>query len=216
MAACYTPRVSLSETQSYALGWVVRRSPRGTVIWHDGGTTGFGAFVGLVPEPEVAVVILSNATNVGFPDAVGDWATDRILGNPERDYLGIISRSAKEQAETGANIFARPAHPQPAPPVAGLAGTFQGEGIGAVTVTVAGAGLVMALKASGALLALDPWDGAVFTVRSLAEGPLAKLAANSGPDPFAFAQYQIGQDGRLGSLKLDLPDGQAYVLNRAG
>jgi hypothetical protein len=31
--------------------------------------------------------VLTNEVNVGFPDAIGLWTLDRILGNPEVDHV---------------------------------------------------------------------------------------------------------------------------------
>jgi hypothetical protein len=35
-----------------------------------------------------------------------------------------------------------------------------------------------------------------------------------GPRPSGFAQLEIGQDGKLGVLRLTLDDGQAYEFRR--
>jgi CubicO group peptidase (beta-lactamase class C family) len=215
MAATRTPKVSMSETQSYALGWVVRRSANGTVIWHNGGTSAFGAFGGFLPDHGAGVVILTNTTNVGLPDALGTWVTDRMLANPALDYIGIILKRAQDQAAESARMFSRPASPRPAPALSPLAGHFSNPAIGRASVTVDGMRLVMVLEGTGARLSIEPWDGDVFTARLLAEGPFAGIAANLGPLPNAFVQYQIGNDGRLGRLKLSMDDGQAYVFDRA-
>ena len=214
MAATHTPKVAMSETQFYALGWVVRRSANGTVIWHNGGTAAFGAFVGFLPDHGAGVVILTNVTNVGLPDALGVFLTDRMLANPPLDYLGIVLKNAQGQAAESAKTFARPANPQATPPLAPLAGQFSNPAMGAATVTVDGARLIMTLAATGARLAVVPWDGGVFTAQLMAEGRLKDIALNLGPAPNAFVQYQIGDDGRLDQLKLSMEDGQAYLFER--
>src|SRR6516165_8933906 len=56
---------------SYALGWYIYATPNGDIVWHDGDALSFGSFVGLAPDRNVGVVILSNETNVGFPAALG-------------------------------------------------------------------------------------------------------------------------------------------------
>jgi CubicO group peptidase (beta-lactamase class C family) len=214
MAATRTPKVSLSETQSYALGWVVRRSANGTVIWHNGGTSAFGAFVGFLPDHGAGVVVLTNVTNVGLPDGLGLWVADRMLDNPDVDYIDIILKEAREKAAGSARMFAQPATPQPAPPLGPRTGQFANPAIGAVAIEVDDSRLVMTLEATGARLAIEPWDGDVFTARLLAEGRFAAIAANLGPSPNAFVQYQIGDDGRLDRLSLSMDDGQAYLFER--
>ncbi len=44
-----------------ALGWHVMRREAGDILFHDGGTGGYRAFAGLVPERGVAVVLLTNS-----------------------------------------------------------------------------------------------------------------------------------------------------------
>jgi hypothetical protein len=72
---------------SYALGWVIAQTPNGSVVWHDGGTTGFGAFIGMLVDKDVGVIVLSNEQNKGLPDAIGLWALDRLLDNPIVDHV---------------------------------------------------------------------------------------------------------------------------------
>jgi CubicO group peptidase (beta-lactamase class C family) len=215
MAATRTPKVSVSDTQSYALGWIVHQTRNGTVIWHNGGTSAFGAFVGFLPDYGAGVVVLSNTTNVGLPDALGAWVTDRMLGNPVTDYIAVTLKRAQDQAAESARTFARPPSPRPAPPLTPLAGSFVNPAIGRATVAVDEPRLVMTLEATGARLSIEPWDGDVFTARLAAEGRFATIAENLGPSPNAFVQYQIGDRGGLDHLKLSMDDGQAYVFDRA-
>jgi hypothetical protein len=68
--------------------------------------------------------------------------------------------------------------------------------------------------ASGAKLRLDPWNGAVYTATMAPEGKFAAMAANLGPLPMAFAQFQNDKDGKLSILRLTFPDGQADDFER--
>ena len=95
LAQTRTPKVALNDKLFYALGWIVQQTPKGNVIWHNGGTTSFGAYIGFVPETGVGVTVLTNETNVGFPDAVGLWVIDRILGNPSVDHVAKTFEAAK-------------------------------------------------------------------------------------------------------------------------
>jgi len=62
--------------------------------WHNGGTTSFGAYIGFVPEARIGVTVLTNETNVGFPDAVRLWVLDRLLGNPSVDHVAKTLEAA--------------------------------------------------------------------------------------------------------------------------
>ncbi len=214
LGATHTAKVAVSETSTYAMGWVVRQTPNGPVIWHNGGTSAFGAFVGMAPERDVGVVVLSNEQNVGLPDALGAWTLDRLLDNPEIDFVPLVLKHATDGFNTAESMFARPASPRPFPKLPPLAGQFENASFGKVTVAVEGNALAMDLHATGARLLLEPWDGEVFTARLLPEGRFAAVAADLGPQPSAFAQFQIGKDGRRDLLHLSMDDGQAYDFRR--
>ncbi len=55
---------------SVAMGWHIRKGESGDVIWHNGGTGGYRAFIGFVKETGVGVVLLTNASvdndDIGF------------------------------------------------------------------------------------------------------------------------------------------------------
>lgn len=56
-----TPRrpTPIPETQ-IGLGWNIRTKNGGTIVWHNGGTSGFASFVGFDPQRRTGVVVLSN------------------------------------------------------------------------------------------------------------------------------------------------------------
>ena len=213
LAATRTARVALNDKEVYAMGWVVQATPGGNIIWHNGGTPSFGAYVGFQPDRQVGVVVLSNEANVGFPDAVGAWVMDRLLGNAEVDHVAERLKLAKAGAEKDAKLWARPATPRPVPPLAPLAGSFKNASLGKVDVKQEGDTLALTFS-HGAVLKLDPWDGDVFTARLVPQGDFAALVDNLGPGPVAFAQFQIDGSGALDMLRLTANDGQSYVLTR--
>jgi CubicO group peptidase (beta-lactamase class C family) len=209
----HTPKVSISSKAFYALGWLVQQTPNGSFIWHNGGTSTFGAFVGIAPDKNVGVVILTNEANVGFPDALGLWWFDRILGNPKVDHVADTLKAATAKFETGERLFAKPANPRPFPRLAPLAGKFVNASFGRATVVLEGDTLVMEF-ANGAKLKLTPWDGDVFTAGLMRLGRFATVAEALGPLPNGFVQFQIDQDAKLNVLRLSFDDGQAYEFRR--
>jgi hypothetical protein len=46
------------------------------------------------------------------------------------------------------------------------------------------------------------------------ERPFAVLAENLGPDPIAFAQFQMDATGKLDVLRLTADDGHTYEFRR--
>jgi CubicO group peptidase (beta-lactamase class C family) len=213
LAVTRMPRVALSDKLAYAMGWVVAATPNGTVVWHNGGTPSFGAYVGLAVDKGFGVVVLTNEANVGFPDAVGIWTLDRLLGNPDVDHVAVRLKLAREQNEKETKQFAKPANPRPVPPLGPLAGTYTHPFLGKTTIRADNGVLTMELP-TGAALRFDPWDGDVFTVSVLPAGQFKALADNLGPTPLAFAQFQMGKEGTLDLLRLTTSDGQSYELRR--
>ena len=71
LAITHMARVAVTEKMAYAMGWMIESTPKGTIVWHNGGTPSFGAYVGLLPDRKIGVVVLTNEANNGFPDAVG-------------------------------------------------------------------------------------------------------------------------------------------------
>ncbi|MCZ0963969.1 serine hydrolase domain-containing protein [Paracoccus benzoatiresistens] len=214
LAVTKTPRVAISDRLSYAMGWVVQSTPNGRIIWHNGGTTAFGAFVGTAPDHDLGIVVLTNETNVGLPDAIGEWTFDRLMGNPRVDHVAARLTAARKSDADSDATFAAPAAPRPGPPLAPLAASFDSPVFGEAAVTAGDDGLVLALKETGARLKLAPWNGDVFTASLVPEGRFAAVAANLGPLPMGFAQFQADETGKLATLRLTMSDGQVYDFAR--
>ncbi len=207
LAVTRVPRVGMSPTLAYAMGWVVQSTPNGRIVWHNGGTFAFGAFLGTLPDFGVGVIVLSNLTNVGLPDAIGEWTLDRLLGNPEVDHVAAKLEAARAGAAADAALFDPPDGAGPPPQLGPLAGAFDNPSFGPATLAVDGEGLVMTLEATGARLRLAPWDGGVFTASLIPEGRFAAVAANLGDDPLGFGQFEVDVTGKPNRLALTLTEG---------
>jgi CubicO group peptidase (beta-lactamase class C family) len=213
LAVTRMARVAMNDKAAYAMGWVIQMTPNGDVVWHNGGTPSFGSYIGMQLDKEVGVVVLTNEANVGFPDAIGYWVLDRLLGNPVVDHVAERLKLAKAGAEKDVKLWARPANPRPSPLLAPLAGSFTHPAVGKAAVKQDGDALLMEL-AAGAALKLDPWDGEIFTATLVPSVSFATLAENLGPEPTAFAQFQMDATGKLNVLRLTANDGQTYEFRR--
>jgi CubicO group peptidase (beta-lactamase class C family) len=214
LAVTRMARVAMSDQSNYAYGWAVTQTANGTIVWHNGGTSAFGAFVGLLLDHDIGVIILTNQTNVGMPDGVGMWTLDRLLGNAPVDHAAVALARAKAGAESSIKLFAKPANPRPFPPLPPLAGSFASPAVGPAVLAADKDHLVLTLTASGARLFLDPWDGDVFTATVIPEGRFVAVAENQGPLPVGFVQFVSTKDGKLDVLRLTFDDGQAYDFQR--
>ena len=216
LAAVRSAHVGISDKVAYAYGWVNAQTPNGAVVWHNGGTPAFGAYVGLQLDHKFGVIVLSNETNVGFPDAIGMWTMDRLLNNPEVDYLAPTLQRARAGVEEIRKTFAKPANAKPTPALDSRAGNFSNPSFGQAIVSVQEDHLVLELKETGAQSKLAPWDGDVFTVTLLPTGRFADMAQNIGDIPSGFAQFQMDIKGQINLLKLTFTEnGQSYEFRRA-
>lgn len=65
------PRRPASHGNRIGLGWLLRRTEHGEVVWHNGGTGGFGCFLAHAREDGRGVVLLTNSTHDPVVDEVG-------------------------------------------------------------------------------------------------------------------------------------------------
>jgi hypothetical protein len=165
------PKVAVDDHPDYGMAWMLTRTRNGEIVWHDGATYSFGAFLGLLPERDVGLIVLSNAANVGLPTALGIWALDRLLDNPAVDYVADTLKKVKAKVASEDKMFARPASPRPFPALAPLAGSVVSPAFGKAVLRCEGDALVLELKETGAELALTPWDGDRDTVAAAPNGP---------------------------------------------
>lgn len=210
-----TPKVRINDKDSYAYGWVVGQSPNGAIVAHDGSTDGFGAFVALQLDRKIGVVILTNQVNVGFPDALGKWTINRLLNNPSDDYVAASLKKARADDAKQRQTFARPSSSRPTPPLGPFVGNYSNPSFGKVALSVQGNSLILKLKATGAQIKLDPWDGNVFTINQVPNGKFADVVKNEGPLPSGFGQLQMDPQGKPNLLKLTYTDnGQVFKFQR--
>ena len=207
------PKVALNDQVFYALGWYNYLTPNGNILWHDGDALSFGSFVGLVPDKNIGIIILSNETNVEAPNSLGAWVLDRILGNAKHDPLAENLKNAKATFEATVKRFAKPANPRPFPELAPLTGNFVNSSFGKAVSTLKDDSLVVEVQATGAKFKLVPWDGDIFLATLMATdqfGPIVDLDYMTK----GFAQFQMDKDGKLNLLRLSIVDGQAYEFRR--
>jgi CubicO group peptidase (beta-lactamase class C family) len=62
LAETHTPRHPLGAAPGrIGLGWHIRPSSRGDIVWHNGGTGGYHSFIGFDPARGIGVVVLHNS-----------------------------------------------------------------------------------------------------------------------------------------------------------
>src|SRR5262245_2632041 len=207
------PKVAVTDKLSYALGWYNYLTPNGNILWHDGDALSFGSFIGLVPDKNIGIIILTNETNVTAPNSLGVWVLDRILGNAKHDPVAENLKNATAKFETAAKLFTKPANPRPFPRLAPLAGNFVNSSFGKAMLTLKDDALVIEVQATGAKFKLVPWDGDIFMATLMATGQFGPIVDLDYMTK-GFAQFQMDKDGKLNLMRFSTQDGQAYEFRR--
>jgi CubicO group peptidase (beta-lactamase class C family) len=71
------------------LGWAITRRDGETIIWHNGRTGGYYAFVGFLPERQRGLVLLSNASHDGDTLVFSLLRGEYALPQPPRDWFAV-------------------------------------------------------------------------------------------------------------------------------
>jgi D-alanyl-D-alanine-carboxypeptidase/D-alanyl-D-alanine-endopeptidase len=74
-----------------ALGWHILTKDGRKIIWHNGGTGGFRAFIGYDPKNRIGVVALSNASTTTGVDDIGRHLLDVAfpLAQPPKEHKQV-------------------------------------------------------------------------------------------------------------------------------
>jgi CubicO group peptidase (beta-lactamase class C family) len=204
----WTPRVAMNERASYAVGWVVSATPRGRIIWHNGGTSGFGAHAGFLPDARTGIVILTNLENSGMPDALAMWFYDRVLGNPAVDNIALGAAAAKARREAAQAEAASFAPGSLSPIATAFAGTYTSPILGDATVALAEGRLGLTLEKTEAQLLLKPNrdDPYLFEARLAPIGAFVAPAEMSGDEPFVRLRFEADAAGKITQMRWLSPE----------
>ena len=133
---------------AYGLGWVMNDYRGRKMIWHTGGVYGFLALVGLLPEENVGLVILSNFNASKLPLVLMMRIFDAYMGEPERDWSKqvLAKQKAHQEKQRSAESrlkAARVKGTKPVLPLSQYAGRYIDDAYGTVTVTEEKGALVL-------------------------------------------------------------------------
>jgi hypothetical protein len=84
---------------------------------HDGGTDGFSSIVGLQLDKHIGLIVLTNQSNVLFPDAIGVSIFDQLLGNsPVYNVAELLKVATKQYSDEDKKFAAMAVRLNPAKP----------------------------------------------------------------------------------------------------
>lgn len=185
-----TPDAKFGE---YGLGWIVNEYRGRKVVQHGGAVDGMLGVVGMIPEEELGVVVLTNRLPHALPFALEYTVFDLLLGGAGRDWSAVMKE--RDDTARAERAKAAPAPRSPGPPLSldRYAGTYVSELYGRIGVTAGAGGLTLTRPTTAATL-LHERDHK-FRARWTDAGILSVF----GETPVGFS---IGPDGQVGALDL--------------
>lgn len=194
------------QRETYALGWQNARYRDLDYVAHGGGVIGFPAYVAMLPDRKIGVVVLANgfqSVRDGYTlhKAIALHVMDRLLSVSDRDWRGEAlarARSVKAAiAKQDQELLAARGPAPAAQPLDLYSGSYEDKAgrSGVVRVRVEGGALWLAFEGKGAFsVGLEPWKPGLFRLR--AEPSVADVA---GPQ---FVPFVTGPDGKIVSMTL--------------
>ncbi|MDJ0978177.1 MAG: serine hydrolase [Erythrobacter sp.] len=152
----------------YALGWIVYDYRGALIANHGGGVDGGRSRQVVIPEKNVAFMIMTNAEEGVLIDAVTNTLLDHYIGAEPRDWLSIFQRRQAEwlasaKAEVEAAQANRPEGGTPALPLSAYAGTYRDKWYGTVTISEDASGLSISFDRTPRLKGrLEYWQNGTF------------------------------------------------------
>jgi CubicO group peptidase (beta-lactamase class C family) len=201
-----TMRVRSDEEGGYGLGLGVGTFHGLPTIGHDGGAFGFGTMMFLLPEQNIAILVLTNVRNGGawqqlpFNEAVQRKIVEEIFDGKDR-AADLVTYYAKMQRASAAKAAAGVERSPAAAWIAHLAGTYKNASLGTVTIRAA---------VHGGTFDAGEWRTG-FGRRTRPDGITALVFLDP---PFAGSELLVTGDAAHPALTI--PYGQeTYVFERA-
>ncbi len=186
--------------KAYALGWRVEDMHGFKLVSHTGTLSGFQAYVALVPEQNLGIVILNNGSNYGVRNAIMQSLLKAYMGQEKRDWVQYY-KEQQEQRYSGADKFVEPVGSgKMSLPNKAYAGQYRDNWFGQVDIVESQNGLrFQSLKSINLKGRLEPFENNTFIVRW----------DNRGFGADAFARFIPDRNGQITGLKMRLVDPDA-------
>jgi CubicO group peptidase (beta-lactamase class C family) len=139
----------------------------------------------MLPAAKLGIVVLTNGTPSGVPEAIAKTFYDRVeFGAPQRDWYGAYSPLFAQMLGPQGELVGkqRPLHPAPPLALDAYAGTYTNAYFGAATVAVKNGALVLSLGVRPEVYTLAHWNGNVFSFAPAGE------TATGGQTAVTFAR----------------------------
>jgi len=178
----------------YCESWVYEEMRPYPLVWHNGGTTGFHAFVGFWPETKIGIVILTNESTNKLAEALPRYFNDLYFGNPIRDWSREnLEEIKKSEGEMETDVPKRPDLPSPPLALKEYTGTYHNEVYLDTTVKKKDDSLVITLGPDRFEIIAVPWDRDMFYFNMMVFGD-----GNEG-----FVKFSQNPEGKIVHMIID-------------
>jgi hypothetical protein len=187
---------------AYGMGWQVF-DYRGTpLLWHSGSGDGQSAYIALLPDLHLGIVVLTNTRKVGVPfnGAVANRIIDHYLSVATRDYATELRDSwdkelQQHEAENRATEASRLSSTTPSLPLSAYAGVYR-DRLGLDVVVTLNNGSLQLQYGGGEVAHLAHWHHDTFRLQW-------ETALHAAEWP-AFIRFDISPFAQADSLHTQL------------
>ncbi|MFC1590188.1 serine hydrolase [Candidatus Omnitrophota bacterium] len=178
----------------YCESWVYEEMRPYPLVWHNGGTTGFHAFVGFWTEPKIGIVILTNEASNKLAEALPHYFNDLYFGNPARDWSAEkLGETKKREGKMKAGAPKRPDPPSPPLALEEYTGAYHNEVYLDAAVTKRDGSLAITIGPDRFEIIAAPWDRDTFYFNMMIFGD-----GNEG-----FVEFSRDPEGRIARMTID-------------
>ena len=183
--------------RAYGLGWGLQDFLGHLYVSHSGGLQGMTTYIALMPELDVAVIVLTNQFTPSYV-TVANAILHSYISDTPADWVTIIGESVAKQGSDAAGVVeaafaSRNAESSPSLPLAAYAGTYRDAWYGDVVVEDDLGTLVMRFSRSDLLTGpLEHFQYDTFVARWNDRSLLAD----------AYVTFSLGADGKVESIQM--------------
>jgi len=200
MEYLHTPQILYYEENGgsklyYCQGWEYEEVKSGpAIVMHDGSTIGGRAMVLLVPEKQLAVVVLLNAGEAGFSDSVARQFYNAYFGIDDPDLNENTYATFMAFNEPFIIPAKRPENYSTPLPLSRYTGSYKNDLYGTAVVSDQEGNLTLTFGKDPIMFVLSPWDGNTFV----------SSCPDYGPDYHGRVVFFTNPDGSVGGLSSSL------------
>ena len=180
----------------YCEGWVYSQSDPVPLIWHNGDNSFMHAVIGLIPDQNTGIVVLTNLGGSSLSEALMIKYYELYFDSPSDDVSTAIFTSWQEGQKAAQAAFAKKSAPNSSPqPLAQYAGKFNNPVYGDLIVAADGGKLWLTIGPQNLKMELIHWSHDTFVVSTPKSDA---FLGDSGTVTFSF-----GPDGRVSTIAWD-------------